>query len=79
MYYPKSRATPPWPGLVDKFAAAHALGLHPETLLKGLREGRIKLTPVPVRAPRRRRQHWFRLTEVQAERDRRAKLTDRTK
>jgi hypothetical protein len=40
------------------------LGVHPETLLAGLREGRIKLEPVPIRLPKQRRQYWFKIEDV---------------
>jgi hypothetical protein len=74
MYYPKERATPPnRPDgrYIDKFAAANILGIHPETLLSGMRDGKIKLTPVVEKTPKRRRQFWFSLDHVWAEYKRR--------
>lgn len=71
MYYPINRATPP-EGYVDKFDAADMLGLHPEQLLSGIRNGSIKITQIKVPGQKARNRSFYPRAEVEAEAARRA-------
>lgn len=63
-------------GFIDKYEAAERLGIHPESLLRGVREGRYPLKPYERPSRRTHRKYYF--AEDEVERFRRARMTLRS-
>jgi hypothetical protein len=73
MYWPKQRVKGP-DGFIDKFEAAELLKMNPESFMRGVRQGSVKLTAYAKAGDGARVRYWFDRKAVLAEKRRRQTL-----